>query len=351
MKRALGLAAAAPPSQRPSVVKIRTRLLHIWSVDAISETFCVELLVVYQWKCPPSHAEESLRDGAETLYSKWEPEWVPEIGLWGMIEQLFESERHYYSEVDPETGDVLINGRTRFAARVAETFELETYPFDVQDLNVRICVYNVLKMEPLPNDDGDAVLVELAGITLPDFKLIETLPAMWKITASNPEHHAPPSLLVTSWYRRRSTFHRWNGLFPLLFINICGICTWAVHWRQVDARLGLDVTLLLVAVSFKTSLASLTPPVGYLTMMDVYNIMSIGYLALATGLHVSFGFMYKDCDTLSGDCEFYAGGFAWMENAYTMDNVTLHVFWAVQSDHVVVSTRCPNPRNSEFIAE
>lgn len=101
-----------------------------------------------------------------------------------------------------------------------------------------------------------------------------------------------------------------------------------MHWRQIDARLALDVTLLLVAVSFKTSLSDQTPPVAYLTFLDTYNLMSVAFLMLGTLLHALIGFMTRDCDAISGDCEFHfeESQYSWMGSAYTMDNICLTAY-------------------------
>ena len=61
-------------------------------------------------------------------------------------------------------------------------------------------------------------------------------------------------------------------------------------------------------------------------MLDGYILFSLGLLLLATLLHAGVGWMFKDCDTLSGDCQFHAGGVLWMEGAYHMDRVLLALY-------------------------
>ena len=74
--------------------------------------------------------------------------------------------------------------------------------------------------------------------------------------------------------------------------------------RQVDARLGIDITLLLVGVAFKQDMATATPNISYLTMLDSYTVVGLTFLVALVACHATIGFVMFDCDTLSGDCTF-----------------------------------------------
>ena len=49
----------------------------------------------------------------------------------------------------------------------------------------------------------------------------------------------------------------------VLLIVVCSLASWSVHWREVGTRLGIDITLLLVAVACKQDLASATADISY----------------------------------------------------------------------------------------
>ena len=46
----------------------------------------------------------------------------------------------------------------------------------------------------------------------------------------------------------------------VLLIVVCSLASWSVHWREVGTRLGIDITLLLVAVACKQVKSSPFPP-------------------------------------------------------------------------------------------
>jgi hypothetical protein len=95
----------------------------------------------------------------------------------------------------------------------------------------------------------------------------------------------------------------------------------------VGARIGIDLTLLLVAVSFKQVLASEVPPIAYLTLLDAYTIGVLSFLVLSLALHAVMGFALFDCDNPTGACPavgrraaqnllLYAFGLIWRRNIY-----------------------------------
>jgi hypothetical protein len=196
---------------------------------------------------------------------------------------------------------------------------------------------------PFHENDKDTVLIEKMGVKLADFT-----PLKWEDERCMKWHIVDGDftyLHVWGWFSRNSSFYLWNGAFLLFVLQVCNLCTWAVHWRSVDSRLALDVTLLLVAVAFKQTLSGYTPPVGYLNMLDIYSLISIGLLFISALLHAAIGFMFKDCDTITGICEFYEGGVEWQDKAYTMDQATLAVayiltmalntFWCIRAFQII----------------
>ena len=112
----------------PTTVYARVRILHVWSVDVVAETFKVELAVTYGWRCPDSQSQEALaQGGADSLQAEWVPAWYPRLGLWNTVELLYESERSFSAERMTDGSGTWIKGRLRFAATVPEQFELEAY--------------------------------------------------------------------------------------------------------------------------------------------------------------------------------------------------------------------------------
>jgi hypothetical protein len=190
-----------------SSLKLGVRILQIWSVDAKNETFKVALSVRCRWRCPEEHVESALCDGLDRLDEDWVPKWAPHVGVWATVEKLHEAERNYYAERQEgvDDGAMWINYVMQFAVTVAEIYDLRHCPFDVQDLDMRVCVFNVPRIEPLPDTTGHAVHVELSGMLLPNYELLKPLAALWHMRNSE-NASAPPCLHINSYYRRSAQF-------------------------------------------------------------------------------------------------------------------------------------------------
>ena len=142
------IAGLAPSPSRASTRKagidlqLHKHVLHVWSVDGRGESFCAECSIECRWACPPGEVDAALADGLDQLDADWEPEWTPQIGFWGTVEVLHER-RLFWAEEDETTGSVWLRGRVRLAVKVIERFDLRSFPFDVQDMNLLLVVYNV----------------------------------------------------------------------------------------------------------------------------------------------------------------------------------------------------------------
>ena len=155
-------------------------ILHVWDVDMRSEMYCASIAVECRWRCPDGECESALRDGADQLDADWEPEWTPHLGIWGTVEQFFE-QRSFWAATD-EAGAVWLYGRLRLAARIVERYDLEFFPFDLQDINLMLMCFNATLL-PL-GDAAAAVGAEQSGCSLPDFELLPAMPALHRLVSA-----------------------------------------------------------------------------------------------------------------------------------------------------------------------
>jgi len=310
-------------------------IMSLWSVDIVDEFYSVFLDIECRWKCPDGEREAALQHGTDKLDSDWEPEWTPHLGVRGTVEVLHER-RNYWAE-EGAGGTVWLFGHLRLAVRVVERYDLQGFPFDLQDMNLLLHCYNAT-MCPLEHDMSTAVNVEYAGCGLPDFAFLPALPAVHRLIPPSEQPHGHSSIHVVLFYQRRAAYFAWNVFSMLLVISLCSAASWSVHFREVGERLSLDVTLLLVAVAFKLVISDLTPNLSYLTMLDIYALACVGQLFLAVSLHAAVGFLFEDCDTLSGDCKFrfltYTANSSfvlgdWMPEAYACDYYMLGCHLAI----------------------
>jgi len=321
-----------------SAVQLDVTVLDIWSADVQTQSFCAKLKVLMRWICPEEHAEDAMRNGADLLDTDWEPEWFPRLSIDSTTEKQTESVQ--FNAAKHEDGTVWITGEWILCIRVLEAYDLHAFPFDVQDLNIKMHIENAamgLELRALPGimkrgshsanwwgggggeDEESPVRVEADGAQLPDFCTLKEQrdggcswlesPALYRSSID--------SLHVVLLYVRNPVFYSVNYMLLLCAIATCALFGWAIELSDVSNRLAFDVTLLLTAVAFKQVLAAIMPPISYLTRLDGYALISLGFLLLATAMHAAIGYVIDDCDA-HGDCTFGPRGFT-ASHAKTLD--------------------------------
>ena len=298
------------------------------------------------------HVEDALAEGIDALDVDWEPEWVPRLAVAFTTEKLHEAKRSFVAQKENDSDEVWIVGSYAFALKIFEAFDLRAFPFDVQDLNIRLRVENVSRIE-LAHGRSD-VRVEGSGCFLPDFKPLTwageragggslDAAAIFRLQKGDVAGASPlkflrmwrsktthatlkPELHVVLLYQRNPTFYLVNFQVLLFAITSCAVTAWSVPFTDTNDRLALDVTLLLTIVAFKQVLAGSMPPISYLTRLDVFAFISFAFLVLATAMHATIGWLVEDCDA-DGDCTFFLG--LVRAHALTIDRACLFSFLAL----------------------
>ena len=289
-----------------------------------------------------------MREGFDSLDVDWEPEWWPRFRITHMIGQIVDWERSFCAAAmlpgygraqgtgarGNTDGTIWIRGVYRASVTVSEGFDLHDFPFDVQDLNLRVQLHGGVAMAPLTDAVGIpgglgawAVRLDADGCELPEFTLFPRVPAVCRMTARGGLH-------VIVFLERQEEYYIVNILSVCALVGLCSAVGWAVHWREVANRLGVDVTLILVAVALKQVLASMTPPISYLTSLDEFALMCGGFTILAAVFHAAIGFTIVDCDPMTGNCDFVAGTLT-MDTAYTVDRACMYAQLGVMAAYFV----------------
>lgn len=327
-------------------VQAQVKILNIWNVDTITETFNVELRITVRWEVTnlPHVAADARENGLDRLDVDWEPEWVPRFSLWGCIAR--DDLRSCYAATcrsdavsDGQASEVWIEGAQWINAQLSETYDLRSFPFDVQDTNIHLTLDNCPVLVPLDrptrwqHNAFSTSMVRHVPLTLPNFTLRfaffcthSTDPAMIKNVEPQMlrrlrEKHRLDIVLV---FQRKQSYYVYNYFGLLICIGTASLASFAVHWREVASRLGIDITLLLVAFAFKHEISANTPDIAYLTTLDLFAIAVIGFVFLCTMLHAYIGMRMYDCDMLTGECT--------MGEYWLWDNSVRDVHWNISAD-------------------
>eukprot|EP01084_Bolivina_argentea_P116678 207269_1 len=166
-----------------------------------------------------------------------------------------------------------------------EEFEVESFPFDVQDLTMVFCSEDLPATEariypsaskypslsvdktwsPITNFDIDNVDI--------DFKAVDY-----------GENNKPEEVYIYARYRIQVK-RRWKGIVYriIVWMFMLGLLSWAtfaIDYKSIGDRMGFSMTMVLTVVAFQFVISNELPKVNYLTFLDKYNLFIFGYVVL-----------------------------------------------------------------------
>ena len=89
---------------------------------------------------------------------------------------------------------------------------------------------------------------------------------------------------------RLTGYYVWKLIVPLLLVVMM---SWSVFWIapvHVAPRLGLAATSMLTLIAYRFALASILPPIAYMTRMDLFLVFAsvLVFAALAIAVAVTY---------------------------------------------------------------
>lgn len=311
----------------------------IWGLDLIQEDFKVQWVMYVHWRCDPK-TEESLRDMLGPHHQEWEKiatesvAWFPTFRIVKETEHIIEPSCDFHAKrlktrdipngryPGAEAGQIWLQGFYKYTVAIAEFWTLQLFPFDSQDLNVMIIINDGVRFHP-----ESTVRFDNHGCILPDYELgTAAWRPQWRLCERLDLD--PPIGLggvhLRMFYHRHYKYYVWNAMLIVGLVSCLASVSWAVVRTNVPDRLSLDITLLLVVVAFQQVLGGMVPAIAYLTLLDVYVIINIGLMVLATAMHAVLGGLVDSCDG-SGQCEWYVDSLN-METSLDWDRALLVVF-------------------------
>lgn len=211
-----------------------------------------------------------------------ETRWLPLDGIWS---PTFEAASpRSLREVLPRLAVVDAEGRVRVTQRVLGRFGASTYladyPFDSHEIEFPFYFATGgarvdLEIRPGP------ILGRSEAFSIPNWTLGE--PRM----STEPIRIAPiippvPAATLTIRAERNSRPHVLGILVPLVVIVMM---SWTVFWTppsQISVQFGFAATSILTVIAYRFALTNETPPVPYMTRMDVFlnGSFALTFLAL-----------------------------------------------------------------------
>jgi len=258
----------SPPIVDGKPVKVRAAftLIDVIAIRDAEQTFTADLVYSLDWRDPRLSAAtlgeslEGCRIGADDL-------WRPDIGAINRRAVTFIFGPRV--AVDPNGG---VHLELRALGDFSSRLDLREFPFDAQDLHVRIASFKYGPRE-----------IELVGREIQTSTLTDYALAGWTVLGDSVDSGVVPARMGAETFsrldyvihvERKPGYYMWNFVVPLVFIVLMA---WTVFWLDPQAagvQIGISTASAFTLVAFLVALRGRLPPVPYLTRMDELILFS-----------------------------------------------------------------------------
>lgn len=272
-------------------VEVRVVFLGLHDIDTIGEKYSCEVFIESRWPIEKESANLPL-----TISKDWKPQWTPELQIANLISES-KSDIWYRIGQDPNSNKIHIYEFRKIKGIFYEKLELQNYPFDHQQLQLKL-VSNKPSIECILVKH----LYKMSNIHKENFrdsqewKLYEFVKEDEKEMVSNAYNFDSNEHSTINFFcivKRKSGYFYFNAFFLIFLITAIGFNTFSIPYTTIGARLQPTVTLMLTSVSFKWVINRSLPPIAYLTTLDVYSIFGIVFLSMLACWHGIIGFYYS----------------------------------------------------------
>ena len=245
----------------PLEVDMHLYLSDLNEIHDSKQSFVSDVFIRAQWQ-----DSRLVHSGTEPCYADQNDIWTPQLQM--LNRRSVERVRPPQFLVAPDGGvlqTVRVYGDFSFRA------DLSDFPFDEQQLRFIIVSGYETKDVKILADKASLSVAERLSVTNWRVQLREGVSS---------EHYVAPLDRNLSRFdvvfdaQRLSGFYTWQLLVPLILVVMM---TWTVFWiplEFVPPRVGLVATSMLTLIAYRFAMASILPPIAYLTRLDQFMVAS-----------------------------------------------------------------------------
>lgn len=193
--------------------------------------------------------------------------WEPELGESFYINDAVEDPRIIMITPTKEKEGELRKG-FRVSAVVHQMFMLQSFPFDVQTINIQFrmsCVHKV-EIAKVISDESLCDWQGGGGVVMGAWDYVDMKSEV--IERAPGEVNVKPDYVVCVTVARKPSFYITNIAMPTIMLVILNFACFLVNHEDRADRMSIVLTILLTCVAFKFSVASLLPILNYETRLD-----------------------------------------------------------------------------------
>eukprot|EP00002_Diphylleia_rotans_P013195 TRINITY_DN256_c1_g2_i9.p2 TRINITY_DN256_c1_g2~~TRINITY_DN256_c1_g2_i9.p2 ORF type:complete len:290 (-),score=76.44 TRINITY_DN256_c1_g2_i9:1776-2645(-) len=246
------IAQDEPKSYTPSARKVyvRSTILSIIEINSAEQFFRAEVVLEFSFSHPEIEAftEADLeRDGFAQMNKIFESRFL------NLIE---EDHSEKWIRKDKKDDPCHVRIMHRFKGKFTERFELEKFPFDKQELTIRITAsqpttlfeFKINQEKPsIVMDDNQSAFI-LAEWTLVPGIVMKESRSKAKTSATGVLY---PHMYISTYVKRNSMHFIYNYFVVLFLLTTLSGSAYSIPIDEPADRISVEVTLLLAVVAFK----------------------------------------------------------------------------------------------------
>ena len=166
-----------------------------------------------------------------------------------------------------------------------EHFELEDFPFDSQDLQIRVISrHRELPLEPNRSQKYRPVIPHREFLCSEEYEMAsyQNCTSCRSHEFLSSERITYPFLVFSLKIGRRPQYYFWSVVLPMGMLVWIGFSTFILDAKELSSRLEIILTVLLAAEAYKLHVGESLPKCQYLTWLDRFLLRCFLLLILIT---------------------------------------------------------------------
>ena len=257
------------------LVCVRVNISSVSNIDTVAQEFTCEFFLAATWE------EPQLLGKSSSASVDWTKNWDPRIYFANAVEIKSMHKKHRIIGIEGNPVPV-VQISYRVVGRFKTLFSLHNFPFDYQTLKIEISSKwssAVVVFDRTPNIP--CVLSNENFLGKEQWDLLDHVITKDSTSSEDP---SKVSMITYSSYafefhiKRKYTYFLTNIVCLMFLISLLSFTTFFVSPDSIGDRLGVILTLLLTAVTFKFVVSQSLPPVSYLTVLDWYVLSTVVFI-------------------------------------------------------------------------
>ncbi len=272
-----------PPGPRPIRVDVGFYLLNLVSVDERSETFDADLYLDCSWHDPRLAFSAAAVGHDPRMYQgdsasdRLQEIWWPDLEFVNTSAPDITNRTLYIHS------DGTVNYRLGLSSTFRATLDLKRFPFDEQDLTVRIQSFEgdrgLVILHPKQQQLGFDAKDDYAGLA------IQGVEAEAHVTSNAGWNENFSELAFHIKVVRSPGFYVWTVFVPLTLVLLLSCTIFFVPIEGFHDRIAIALACFLACIATQFAMSFNLPKISYLTPID--RLFLVTYSCMALGVAVS----------------------------------------------------------------